>query len=143
MITSYFGSDICSFCNAKCEAKGASPAVVCKECQRDPVVATHLAITRLSEVQKAAHAVAKDCGRCSLCFEDASTFAPTAVVDNKAKGVGTRSSFWGAERSSTKTTLCVPMSHCVCIDCPRTFERHRLRELELEAKAVCGALDLF
>ena len=136
MITSYFGSDICSLCRRKCRAQGRARAVVCPDCQKDPVRASHMALLQLNQVQRAAQSAAKECSRCNHCFEDASTFAALAPGENREK-----SSFeLGPEKSTA--SLMVPIASCVCIDCPKTFERHRLRESEIESLAVCQALNL-
>lgn len=140
MITSYFGSDICSLCHAKCKAQGRSRAVVCDRCKEDRVKATYVATRQLNDVQRAAHAIAKKCSRCNLCFEDASTFAE--ICHDKCHTRAPRNQLRGISQH-TATSLVVPIANCVCIDCPVTFQRHRLREKEIEAKAVCSALDLF
>ena len=138
MITSYFGSDICSLCKTKCKAQGRSRVVVCDGCKRDSVRATYLATSHLNKVQRAAHDIAKKCSSCNLCFEDATTFASTTTkCDNNSKGRQLGFS------SDASISLVVPIANCVCIDCPITFQRHRLRESEIEATAICKALDLF
>lgn len=121
MISAYFGSDTCSLCGRKCKANGNARAVVCSWCRQDSVKASTTALAALSMIQRDAQRVASVCSECNRCHEDAGTFAPL----KNAKGIVT------------------PIANCVCIDCPNTFERHRLRESELEATAVCSALDLF
>jgi hypothetical protein len=123
MITNYFGSDSCSLCKQKCEAQGRARVVVCRDCQKNRVRATQIATSQLNKVQQAAHALAKECSSCNKCFENASTFAAVRGKDDSSGVV-------------------VPMANCVCIDCPNTFERHRLRDNELEATEVCRALAL-
>ena len=134
MISTFFGSDKCSLCGRKCAASGQSRAAVCRDCQRDPVKAVESAMRRLSLTQQSASAVARKCSNCNLCFEDASTYAVTRSARSS-----TQTSF--SSRSVHSNILVTPLANCTCIDCPVTFERHRLRESELEATAVCEALD--
>jgi hypothetical protein len=147
MITSYFGSDICSLCQNKCKAQGRSLAVVCGDCQKDRARATQTATLLLNHIQRAAHAVSKECSRCNHCFEDAATFADverdTNSSKSSSKGQASTIMFGKGSATSAATSLVMPIANCVCIDCPITFERHRLREREIESIAVCKALDLF
>ena len=131
MITSYFGSDICSLCRRKCRAQGRSRVVVCQDCQVDRMRASQLAMTQLNSIQRQSHAIAKECAKCNLCFEDATTFAVVKPGETDNKKV-----------DSTGETLFTPIANCISIDCPNTFERHRLKESETEALAVCEALHL-
>ena len=136
MISSYFGSDNCSLCGNKCRANGNSRAAVCDTCQQDGVNAVRLALALLNKTQNDAQELAAACSACNLCFEDSSTFAP----------------FKSGRAGLTNGTLAIsargcpgimnPIANCTCIDCPNTFERHRLREAELEAVAICQALKL-
>ena len=82
-------------------------------------------LDRLNKIQSEMQTVAMKCGRCSLTYEDASTFA----VIRSIKGPARRPS-----------GVATPLGNCSCIDCPVTFERHRLRESEIEAIEVCTAL---
>mmetsp|Transcript_7027 Transcript_7027/g.14398 ORF Transcript_7027/g.14398 Transcript_7027/m.14398 type:complete len:98 (-) Transcript_7027:250-543(-) len=83
-------------------------------------------LQRLSTVQTEMSKVANKCGKCSLTYEDGSTFA--AIHSIKAS-------------SKLPTGVATPLANCSCIDCPVTFERHRLREVEIEALEVCSALN--
>lgn len=136
MISSYFGSDVCSLCGMKCRAHGKSRAVVCGACQQDAVNAVQVALTRLNNTQKDAQELAKVCSACNLCFEDSNTFASLksgiAALTNGTLSVNARGS----------PGIMTPIANCTCIDCPNTFERHRLKEAELEAIAICQALNL-
>ena len=136
MISSYFGSDTCSLCGKKCQTQGKSRAAVCSVCQRDGVKAAQVALTRLNKTQNEAQKVAKVCSNCNFCFEDSTTFA--------ALKSGKSGSLSGALSAAIKKNpgIVTPIANCTCIDCPNTFERHRLREAELEALAVCQYLDL-
>lgn len=136
MISSYFGSDTCSLCGNKCRANGSSRAVVCSNCQKNTIEAAHIALTRLSKAQADAQDLAKVCSACNLCFEDSSTFAPL-----KSCREGTASGLLSAVARGNPGIM-TPIANCICIDCPNTFERHRLREAELEAVAICQALHL-
>lgn len=113
MISSYFGSDSCSICGRKCRARSRGRAAVCQDCRRESDEVAAIAFERLNRVQEKAARTAKACTACNHCFEDAGTF-----------------------RAS------IPLANCSCIDCPKTYERHRLLEAELEARAICTALDL-
>ena len=135
MISSYFGSDICSLCGKKCRAEGSARAVVCAMCRQDSVEAATTAMYRLSRAQKESNVVASQCSTCNGCFEDASTFAVL-----KGSMSVTRSSL--LVQVKTTPGIVTPIANCTCIDCPTTFERHRLREAELEAHAICKSLDL-
>jgi DNA polymerase zeta len=130
MISSFFGSDICSLCGAKCKAQGRSRAAVCGTCRSDPVAVLDKALRQLSLIQNEAQSVARRCSQCNLCCEDASTFGAVKPADRSKN----RYRSWG---------VVTPLANCTCIDCPTTFERHRLREGELEAIAICEALDAF
>lgn len=135
MISSFFGSDICSLCGNKCRANGSERAVVCSGCQRDKVKVSHQALTRLNQTQQEAHAVARTCSACNGCFEDPGTFAVLKPPAPKKSAT-----FIGKTKSNQG--IVTPLANCTCIDCPNIYERHRLREMEIEAVAVCKALGL-
>jgi hypothetical protein len=100
------------------------------------VEAAQVALSRLNKTQKEAQEAAKVCSKCNLCFEDSNTFA--ALKSGKAGSLsGTLSA-----AAKKNPGIVTPIANCTCIDCPNTFERHRLREAELEAFAVCQSLDL-
>jgi hypothetical protein len=141
-VSSFFGSSICALCGQKGKTQDGSRVAICDGCKRDHAQSLITSMERLNLTQRLAHAVAQKCAKCNLCFEDASTFAAirpiTSYKPNKKvsiKGVG---GFWGAGESAGVVT---PLANCSCIDCPTTFERHRLRETELEATAICRALE--
>lgn len=126
MISTFFGSDQCSVCGRKCTSVGRSRAAVCQYCQQNSFYAVGSITNNLRLIQQAATAVAGKCRDCNLCFEDATTFAVTRVS--------------ASLNQSTNGILVRPIANCTCIDCPSTYERHRLRESELEAIAVCDIL---
>jgi len=142
MISSYFGSDVCGLCGNRCKANGSNRAVVCASCQRDSVGATLTAMEMLNKAQKDAHAVAKICSACNGGFESAATFATTKTLTNQAVSREGPASMFAASRNKTATGIVTPIANCSCIDCPKTYERHRLRESELEATEICKALYL-
>lgn len=139
MISSYFGSDICSLCGQKCIANGRAKAVVCATCRQDGVQASHIAMTRWNKVQHDAQALAKTCSKCNGCFESAETFAALRLKAGEGRARGA-----DATRRSTNCAagIVTPIANCSCIDCPNTYERHRLRETELEVVELCKALEL-
>lgn len=134
MISTFFGSDKCSICGNKCKANSRSKASVCCDCRSSSMKSLITAMRQLKNAQNEAFVLAQKCKECNLCFEDANTFA--AVRSTKYK---TQSAF--AKRSTHSHVLVTPLANCSCIDCPSTFERHRVREKELEAIAICEALD--
>lgn len=133
MISSYFGSDVCALCGKKCRTPGISRAAVCLSCRKDSVNSLQSTMNRLSLTQHSAHKVATQCSSCNLCYEDATTFAPLGVAQrrNKKQTIQTQ---------PNKSTKLIPLANCTCIDCPLTYERHRLREMEMEISAICQAL---
>lgn len=139
MISSYFGSDICSLCGNKCRAHGSARAVVCDECRFDGVTATYEALLRLNKSQKESQALSMVCNQCNGCFEHSTTFAPLKAKDSNR---GKNGSLFGASTLRTAPGIATPIANCTCIDCPITFDRHKLRENEVEAFAICEALEL-
>lgn len=137
MITSHFGSDSCTLCGAKCKAQGSSRAVVCSGCSSDKVSAAFLAMGRLNEASQQADRVASICRACSRCPESSLTFAMERSSNFEKRGVALSAPIKGPAGVIT------PLANCVCTDCPVTFERHHLREAQIEADALCRALDLF
>ena len=100
---------------------------LCQFCKDDYLESLLSSLERLNKIQTEIQTVSMKCGRCSSTYEDASTFA----VISSIRGF--------AELSSGVAT---PLGNCSCIDCPITFERHRLRESEIEALEVCSALKI-
>merc|ERR1711865_1369561 len=92
MITAYFGNDVCSLCQRKCQADGRRQVVVCNS-----------------------------------CFEGGETFAAVAQQTLSDSG-------------KISHSLLMPLANCVCIDCPTTYQRHRLREQGIEANGVYETL---
>mmetsp|Transcript_3653 Transcript_3653/g.9856 ORF Transcript_3653/g.9856 Transcript_3653/m.9856 type:complete len:447 (+) Transcript_3653:5303-6643(+) len=150
MISAYFGSDICALCGTKCKAKGSSRATVCSSCSQNRVTASYLAVMKLASAQAQANAVARICKKCNGCPENSGTFAveknPVAATPRKerAKKLGLlengsiRLSNYAQGTGGVET----PLANCVCIDCPITYERHKLREAEIESMSLCAALNL-
>ena len=140
MITTYFGSDVCSLCQRKCQASGRALVVVCADCRNDKVQSSRIALSRLSNVEIMAKNLAIQCSRCNGCFEDSDSFASLRNPDNsevpKQNKVELISNGPGGE------CLRLPLANCVCIDCPITFQRHHLREQLIEATATCNVLEL-
>ena len=134
MISSFFGSDKCSICGLKCKASSRLKASICSECRSNLTRSVILATRQLSHAQKDAFILAQKCKSCNRCFEDANTFATVRSAKYKAQAGSTK-------KSIHSSVLVTPLANCSCIDCPQTFERHRLREKELEANAICEALD--
>jgi DNA polymerase zeta len=141
MITAYFGNDICSLCNNKCQADGSNLVVVCEGCKLDKMKSTQMAASMVNAIENKANAVANECSKCNGCYESAHTFA---VVQELAAEDGSRRSlkgFYGTEKKSKpKQSLQLPLANCVCIDCPKTFRRHRLREQGIEAESTYETL---
>ena len=156
MITAHFGSDSCALCGAKCKAKGSARAVVCAKCSQDKVSAAFLGMGRLNAAEQDADAVARVCAVCNGCPESSSTFAmdkiSTANDSNRGGSGRGRSSTTGGNSglggpfrmsaAKVSTGVVTPLAACVCIDCPITYERHRLREAQIEAEALCKAIDI-
>jgi DNA polymerase family B len=141
-VSSFFGSSICALCGQKGKTQDGSRIAICDGCKKDRAQSLITSMERLNLTQRQAHAAAQQCAKCNLCFEDASTFAAIRPVinnkSNKKSAKGGAAGYWGAGESAGVVT---PLANCSCIDCPTTFERHRLREIELEATAVCRALE--
>jgi hypothetical protein len=76
-----------------------------------------------------AQSLARQCSACNLCFEDASTFAEERPAAKRDRG----------DRGSGGVVL--PLANCTSLDCPVTYERHRVREELIQAVALCEALD--
>lgn len=132
MISSYFGSDICALCGSKCKAEGGrSRAAVCQSCSGDEITAIDTAMRRLGSIQIEAMNLARNCSRCSLCYEDSTTFAETRGATATTK-----------QRQGSGGGVVTPLANCICIDCPTTYKRHRLRETELETLALCDVLNV-
>ena len=126
MISKYFGSDECSLCGKRTKSKGKSRAVVCNSCQQDKVSVVCTALSHLNETQQQANALAAICSDCNGLLEDSGSFAREEITSTKGR----------------RKRLSNPMANCVCIDCPITYKRHRLRECEIEAMELCKALNV-
>ncbi len=79
-------------------------------------------------MQRQAFALAQKCSNCNLRFEDSSAFAPLRPIQRLNSTIA-----MGPVHS---TGVITPLANCLCVDCPIIFERHRLREAELEATAI-------
>jgi len=145
MISSYFGSDTCAFCSSKCKSVGSSKVVVCQRCKTDGISAACTAINKLKMIQHEASQLAASCAACNGCQESSGTFAqeyipPISITSTKRRD---NFSFGVTNPTQRKGRLVTPMANCVCIDCPITYQRHRIRESEIEANELCHALDLY
>lgn len=127
MISSYFGSDICALCGRKYKSVGSSKVVVCHHCKTDNIAVACTAIERLKMIQMQANHLASICSSCNGCLESSGTFARDEIPKRHENGIGV------LNRIPQKPRLCTPIANCVCIDCPTTFERHKVREREIEA----------
>lgn len=136
MITAYFGNDVCSLCQRKCQADGSSLVVVCRSCRKDQISSVQSASATMNKIENEANTLAKKCSKCSGCFESADTFAVAIEQEHKPT---TNASSRTLQRQKNNQTLLMPLANCVCIDCPITYERHSLRERSIEAK---GTYDL-
>lgn len=140
MISTYFGSDVCSLCQRKCQASGRALVVVCPACRQDTMGSSQIALSNLNRVQTSAKLLAKECSRCNGCFEDSDTFASVLQPeDSESHKQKTMDLMRGVQNGDC---LRIPLANCVCIDCPNTFLRHGLREEMIQAMATCEVLDL-
>lgn len=121
----FFGSSICALCGDNGEAQRGLKVSLCKVCSRDHLESLLSAMERLNCVQTEIMRVSRTCAKCSLTYEDSSTYAIIRSMGSSSK------------RSSGVAT---PLGNCSCIDCPVTFERHHLREVEIETLELCTAL---
>ena len=140
MISTYFGSDVCSLCQRKCQASGRALVVVCPTCRHDKMGSSQIALSHLNQVQNSAQLLAKECSRCNACFEDADTFASVLEPEDSASHKQKTMDLMSGMQSGD--CLRIPLANCVCIDCPNTFRRHGLREQLVQAVATCEVLDL-
>jgi hypothetical protein len=122
----FFGSSICALCGESGNVQGSLKVAICNDCKDDELQSLLSAMERLSCIQREAVSVAVRCSKCSLTYEDGSTYATIRSGAKKA--------------SKAPAGVTTPLANCSCIDCPLTFERHRLREEEVEALEVCRAL---
>jgi DNA polymerase zeta len=127
MITSYFGSDVCTLCNRKCKMVGNSRLVViCKSCRKNKQWTTLYTLERCGQAQRRAHELAKICKACTGCPETGDSFAVEVVT----------------RLGKMARTVATPLANCVCTDCPITYERHRAKEELIFSDELCKALDL-
>jgi len=126
MITAYFGNDVCSLCQRICQTNGGKLVVICQSCRNDGISSIQLASTAINRIQNYANVIAKKCSKCNGCFESAETFAITQQTPT--------------EVGKSSQSLLMPLANCVCIDCPATYHRHRLREQGIETKGVYNTL---
>lgn len=142
MISVYFGSDQCAICASKCRTDGSAKSVICPNCKKDKGSAIYLATGTLNAIQQRANNLATLCETCNGCFESSGTFAVEKTVKKCPSG-----SLRGSNSTATSRTvgsgLQSPLANCICIDCPVTYKRHEMRESEIEALALCKALNAF
>lgn len=137
MISSYFGSDICTICGNKCKSIGSSRVAVCATCKKDEADVACIAIQRLNEARERANRIAAICSACNGCLETSETYATEVYAPASKKN---RSSFAFNAGQRRTGRLCNPMANCVCINCPMTYLRHELREIELESAELMKAI---
>jgi len=141
MISSYFGSDICALCANKCKSIGSSRVVVCQNCKTDSIAVVSTAVERLKKTQQKANQLASVCSACNGCLESSMTFAREEIQQSTKKNeIYSLGMMNVASRKGGR--LCTPIANCVCIDCPITYERHNMREIEIETMELCQALGL-
>lgn len=140
MISSYFGSDVCALCSSKCKSTGGSRVIVCQRCKADGIAVACAAIEKLKVTQHRANWLASVCSNCNGCLESSDTFAREEVRLSSRRGGNYQGTLNPGSRKIGR--LCTPIANCVCIDCPITYERHKVRESEIEAMELCQALDL-
>jgi hypothetical protein len=138
MISSYFGSDICSLCGNKCKSTGSSRVAVCPKCREDSTNAACTAIDRLNWAQQQANNVAAVCSSCNGCLETSDTFANEVFPPTSSKKKNPTFAFNASQRKAG--VLCNPLANCTCIDCPITYLRHELRQSEIEASELMKAI---
>jgi hypothetical protein len=139
MITAYFGNDICSLCQRKCQADGCSLVVVCKQCKKDKANSLQTAASLLNDIQESAKKVANECSTCNRCYESEDTFA--VVVEDQSKfSKSVSGNFFSKTSKKNQQSLLLPLANCVCIDCPNLYRRHRLREQGIESQGTWDAL---
>ena len=138
MISSYFGSDICTICGNKCKSIGSSRSVVCPSCKTDTIKVTCIAVERLNNAQRKANRLASVCAACNGCPESSSTFAAEEFSRSKSKK--TLPSGLTSAHSRIVGRICNPIANCVCIDCPVTYKRHEVRESEIEATELMSII---
>jgi len=143
MISSYFGSDTCALCGKKCQSRGWDRTVVCENCRHDGVCSSLIALESLSRAQKRMEESAKTCGNCNGCHESPNTFAVELLKRNESGERQAVVRHSGRNGFGAVVVLQTPLANCVCTDCPVTYERHSVKEAELEALSLCKALDLF
>ena len=145
MISVYFGSDVCAICGQKPKTSGSSKSVICSSCRSKKNIAAFLALRTLNEVQQKAEHLSSICQQCNGCFENAGTYAVEKMVPQRKKfKTFSRSSHAQSTSSSTITLISAgvmsPISICTCIDCGITYKHDEMRELEIEALALCNSL---
>ena len=140
MLSSFFGSDTCAICGNRCKSTGSSRVVVCHHCRMDNTTLACTALDRLKTVQQQASQLAAVCSKCNGCLESFGTFAREESRTLKQRENSNAGKLSLSSRRGGR--LCTPIANCVCIDCPITYERHKIRESEIEATELCHALDL-
>mmetsp|Transcript_14077 Transcript_14077/g.30344 ORF Transcript_14077/g.30344 Transcript_14077/m.30344 type:complete len:338 (+) Transcript_14077:1361-2374(+) len=140
MISSFFGSDTCALCDNRCKSTGSSRVVVCHKCKTDSIAVACTVVERLQKMQQQANRLAAVCSACNGCLESLETFAREEIWQPPKRREHSLGTFNLSSRRVGR--LCTPIANCACIDCPITYERHKIRESEIEATELCQALDL-
>ena len=142
MLSSFFGSDTCAICGNRCKSTGSSRVVVCRHCKTDITAVACTAVDRLKVMQQQANQLAAICSKCNGCPESLGTFAREEIRESTPKRRGSALAGTLSLSSHRGGRLYTPIANCVCIDCPIIYERHKIRESEIEATELCQALDL-
>lgn len=121
-IFQFFGSDTCCMCGSKTKAKGSNKAVVCESCSGEDTAigGVSLGFARLKRATKEGSRLAKICSDCNGCIDERGF----AYDRGGGKGVN------------------LPLAVCVNTDCEAFHKRHKYREMELEAEAICNAFNV-
>jgi DNA polymerase zeta len=117
----FFGSDTCCMCGAKTMAQGSNKAVVCDRCNGDTAIGgVSLGFARLRRATKEGSRLAKVCSDCNGCINE------RGFAYDRGGGKGVK----------------LPLANCLNTDCETFHKRHKYREMELEAEAICNAFNV-
>lgn len=121
-IFQFFGSDTCCMCGEKTTAKGSSKAVVCARCNGEERVVGGVSsgFAKLKRASREGSRLAKICSDCNGCIDE--------------RG-------FGADQGGGRGVK-LPLANCLNTDCEVFHKRHKYRQMELEAEAICQAFDV-
>lgn len=128
-IAGYFGASSCARCGLPCASKGRAKVVVCPACGLGEPLreGAAWALGRAAKAARMRDALRRTCESCSGCRGSAEEAAFAAERGGGGRGEG----------------VVVPFANCLNMECDVLYRRHRVREMELESEAVCGAFGLF